>query len=107
MFQGQCAGEHRNPGRVNKVDDSAFSMRAPEEGRVPEGRTALGTTDAGAWNTIFRECDVKEVALPSTLREIGPELFVNCGSLRTVRVAKGCEAPAKQLVGKGVKVRNV
>ena len=44
------------------------------------------------------------MSLPSTLQEIGPELFVNCDSLETVRVAKGCKVQVKQLMGKGVKV---
>ena len=42
--------------------------------------------------------------LPSTLREVPQDIFKDCGSLRVVRVAKGCPLDIEKYVGENVKV---
>ena len=72
-----------------------------------EGRETLGMGEEGSdvWNALFRDCGVEEVVLPSTLREISPDIFKGCKSLKIVRVAKGCAVNVRKLVGFFVKVR--
>ena len=96
------------PARLNKIESSAFSeCKCLNRVEFMEGREALGTADTGVWNTIFQDCGIEEVVLPSTLREISPRVFVDCDALRTVLVARGCRARVRKLVGKGVKVQKM
>ena len=41
------------------------------------------------------------MVLPSTLREMSPEIFNDRGSLKIVRAAKGCAARVGDFVGSG------
>ena len=72
-----------------------------------EGREALGKDeeDIGIWNETFRVCGVEEIILPGTLREMSPDIFKNCNSLKTVRVAKGCSLDIRKFVGENVEVQ--
>ena len=72
-----------------------------------EGREVLGQNkeDAGIWNKMLRYCGVKEVVLPSTLREMSPDVFRDCESLKTVWVAEGCRIEVKDLVSRSVRVK--
>ena len=107
-FKSSALSSFAVPAMLNNVDGLSFAeCKNLKRVEFLEGRVALGTVDAGVWNAIFRECGVEEILLPSTLYEIGPNLFVNCDSLRTIRVAKGCKVQVKQLVGEDVKVRNM
>lgn len=95
------------PAALNSIDNSAFSgCERLKNIEFLEGRTALGTADTGAgvWDRIFRKCRVQTVALPSTLREMMPDIFCGCRSLRTVRVAKGCGVDVRKFVGESVEV---
>ena len=94
------------PATLNDIESSAF-LGCEHMKRIEflEGRTALEATDAGVWNTIFKECNVEEVVLPSTLREISPKVFGDCDSLRTVRVARDCSVDVEGLVGSRVEVK--
>ena len=53
---------------------------------------------------MFRGCGVKEVVLPSTLREMSPDIFRNCTDLKTVWVAEGCKVDVKKFVDNQVNV---
>ena len=72
-----------------------------------EGREVLGkdVEDTSVWNGIFRECRVEEIILPGTLREMSPNIFRDCDSLKTVRVAKGCSLDIRKFVGENVEVQ--
>ena len=72
-----------------------------------EGRETLGMGEEGSdvWNALFRDCGVEEVVLPSTLRELHPDIFRDCKRLRTVRVARGCAVKVRKFVGFLVRVR--
>ena len=72
-----------------------------------EGREVLGQNreDAGIWNKILRGCGVKEVVLPSTLREMSPDVLRDCEDLKTVWVAKGCKVKVKDFVSHSVRVK--
>ena len=72
-----------------------------------EGRETLGAGEEGSgiWNALFRNCGVEEVALPSTLREVSPDIFNGCSALKVVWVAKGCSLDVRQFVNDGVEVR--
>ena len=76
--------------RLNKIESSAFTeCKCLNRVEFMEGREALGTVDAGVWNAIFQDCGVEEVTLPNTLRDVSPDLFAGCYSLRVVRVKEG------------------
>lgn len=97
-FKSSALSSFAVPAMLNNVDGFSFAeCKNLKRVEFLEGRVALGTADTGAnvWNAIFRECGVEEVLLPSTLQEIGSNIFVNCNSLRTVRVAKGCKVQVK------------
>ena len=72
-----------------------------------EGRETFreNEEDVKNWNQFFRETEVEEITLPSTLREISPAIFDGCDSLKTVWVAKGYKAKVKKFVGTNVEVR--
>ena len=74
--------------------------------RFLEGREALGMGEEGSgiWNALFKDCGVEEVVLPSTLREVSPDIFRGCKSLKLVRVAKSCPLDIKKYVRKDVVV---
>ena len=57
------------------------------------------------WNRFLRDTGVEEVVLPGTLREISPEIFKDCDSLRTVRVAKDCPIDVESMIDSSVEVR--
>ena len=43
-------------------------------------------------NTMFYECEQLEyVELPSSLREIGTDVFVGCNSLRSIKIPQRVE----------------
>ena len=44
------------------------------------------------------------MVLPSTLKEMSPNMFSSCYALKTVRVALGCPVDIEKLVGSKVKV---
>ena len=69
-----------------------------------EGRETLGE-DSGVWNKILRDSRVEEIVLPSTLREMSPDVFRDCGSLKTVRVARACPLDVGGFVREGVEVQ--
>lgn len=73
----------------------------------PEGIESLGRDDksSDSWGELFKGSGVKEVVLPSTLREMSPNIFKDCGSLKTVWVAKGCKLNIRLLVGFFVRVK--
>lgn len=94
------------PAKLSKVDSSAFTgCERLKRVEFLEGRTTFGTVDDGVWNAIFKECNVEEVTLPSTLLEISPKVFEGCDSLMTVRVARDCPVDVEGLVGSRVKVK--
>ena len=74
-----------------------------------DGITALGGSSSSDehWKALFKESGVEEVVLPSTLREMTPNIFDGCDSLKTVWVAKGCRVKVRKLVGKDVEVRRM
>ena len=69
-----------------------------------EGTESLGKEDENSddWWRLFSFCGVEEVVLPSTLREISPNIFKNSGSLRTVWVTKDCPVCVESLVDSSV-----
>ena len=69
-----------------------------------EGRETL-REDSSIWNKIFRGSRVEEIVLPSTLRELPPDVFRDCGSLRVVRVARACPLDVGRFVREGVEVQ--
>lgn len=71
-----------------------------------EGTEVLGKDEKyfDVWSKLFRDSRVKEVVLPSTLREMHPDMFKDCSALKIVWVAKGCPLNVKSFVGSGVEV---
>ena len=69
-----------------------------------EGRETLGEKP-GVWNKLFRDSKVEEIMLPSTLRELPPDVFRDCKNLKVVWVARGCPLDVRKFVGEGVEVR--
>ena len=69
-----------------------------------EGRQTL-QQDSDIWNKIFRNSKVEEIVLPKTLKEMSPDIFKCCDSLKIVRVAKGCPINVKKFVKSGVDVQ--
>ena len=95
------------PAVLNTVDSSAFAscwnlLRV----EFMEGRETLGKDkeNSSGWNTLLRNKGIKVIVLPKTLRQISPNIFAGCDSLRTVQVGKGCPVDIKNLVGGTVNV---
>lgn len=96
------------PSTLAAISSSTFmSCKNLKKIEFREGRKVLGKSwkETDAWNTIFRKCGIKEVVLPSTLREMSPDIFKNCADLKTVRVAEGCRADVEDFVSSSVKVK--
>ena len=45
------------------------------------------------------------MVLPSTLREMSPDVLRDCEDLKTVWVAKGCRIEVKDFVNRSVRVK--
>ena len=115
MFKGEvfwkCALESVTiPSTLIIAEPKAFGACANlKRVEFSEGIKALGSDQLWEehWSELFRESGVEEVILPSTLREMRPDIFKGCSSLKTVRVAKGCRVKVKKFVEKDVKVRRM
>ena len=53
----------------------------------------------------FKESGVEEITLPSTLKEMGENVFKDCNNLKTIWVGEGCALDVRKYVGKDVEVR--
>ena len=53
----------------------------------------------------FNDSGIEKITLPSTLREIGENVFNTCPNLKTIWVEKGCTLDIKAFVDENVKVR--
>ena len=53
----------------------------------------------------FQDGALKEIVIPSTLREIGDNALERCDSLKIVHVGTGCALDIERLVGDTVTVR--
>ena len=63
------------PSKLNTIERRAFAgCKHLKKIEFLEGRETFGE-DVGVWNRLFRDCKVEEVALPSTLKEMSPEIF--------------------------------
>ena len=62
---------------LNDVGPSAFSKcDSLKQIAFLEGRAALRTkSNSNVWNRLFLESRVRELILPSTLKEISPDIF--------------------------------
>lgn len=77
-------GEYKLPQTVKQVSDYAFRDCNIEKFVFADGLTAIG-------QCAFYNCKVKEVVLPSTLKQLPSGLFQKCSSLTTVRLGKAIE----------------
>ena len=96
------------PSTLKVIERRAFEgCRNLKKVEFPEGMESLGggQESSDAWSRLFKDSEVREVALPSTLREMSPRVFKGCDSLRTVRVAKDCPVDVEGHVGNRVKVK--
>lgn len=96
------------PATLTKIEYGTRTMcKSTQRIEFLEGKEVLGKDqeDTSMWNTLFRECGVKEIILPSTLREMSPDIFRDCKDLKTVRVAKGSQIKVRKFVGITVRVR--
>ena len=96
------------PSTLKVIECRAFEgCKNLKKVEFPEGMESLGgpekSSDTGS--CLFKDSRVKEVVLPSTVREISPKVFGGCDSLRTVRVARDCPVDVEGLVGSRVKVK--
>ena len=98
----------RVPSTVTEIRSCVFA-RCSRLKRVEfaEGLEALGgcENDSDQCGWLFKGSGVQEVVLPSTLRQMSPDIFKGCDSLRVVRVARGCPLDVRKFVGSRVKVR--
>lgn len=95
------------PSTLKVIEPTAFERcKSVKRIKFLEGREVLGRDeeDAGVWNKVFRDGKVEEIALPSTLREMSSEIFRDCGSLKIVRVARGCPIDVGKFVDRKVEV---
>ena len=64
-----------------------------------------GDDDFNQCGWLSKGSGVQEVVLPGTLRQISPDMFKGCDSLRVVRVARGYPLDVRKFVDSRVKVR--
>ena len=96
------------PPTVREIRSSVFAHCSHlKRVEFAEGLEALGgcEDDSDQCGWLFKGSGVQEVVLPSTLREMSPDMFNGCDSLRVVRVARGCALDVRKFVGSRVKVR--
>lgn len=75
----------RLPSTLKAVEPSVFKdCKSVKRARFVDGREML-VEDAGVWSWPFWSCGVEEIVFPSTLREMPPEIFKGCESLRVMR----------------------
>lgn len=77
-------GEYKLPQTVKQVSDYAFRDCNIEKFVFADGLTAIG-------QCAFYNSKVKEVVLPSTLKQLPSGLFQKCSSLTTVRLGNAIE----------------
>ena len=108
VFAGCGIENIRIPSTLKLIEATAF-VGCKDLKRIEfiEGREVIGKDeeDTTIWNHMFRYCGVKEVVLPSTLREISPDVFRDCEYLKTVWIAEGCRIEVKDFVNLSVKVK--
>ena len=95
------------PSTLKVIEPTAFERcKSVKRIKFMEGKEVLGKDeeDAGVWNKVFRDGKVEEIVLPSTLREMSPEIFRDCGSLKIVRVARDCPIDVGKFVSGKVEV---
>lgn len=104
----ECALENLSiPATLRALDSDVFKGCRARVVEFLEGWEVLGQGEGGAgvWGRLLRDGGVEEVVLPGTLREVGPNIFKGCRSLRVVRVARGCRVKVRKLVDRFVRVR--
>lgn len=77
-------GEYTLPSTVTTVGDYAFRNCRIETFRFADGLTSIG-------KYAFYNSSVKEVSLPSTVKQIPTGLFQKCANLTTVHLGKNTE----------------
>lgn len=77
-------GEYTLPSTVTTVGDYAFRNCRIETFHFADGLTSIG-------KYAFYNSSVKEVSLPSTVKQIPTELFQKCADLTTVHLGKNTE----------------
>lgn len=77
-------GEYTLPSTVTTVGDYAFRNCRIETFHFADGLTSIG-------KYAFYNSSVKEVSLPSTVKQIPTGLFQKCGDLTTVHLGKNTE----------------
>ena len=65
---------------------------------IPSGVRYIG-------KKCFKNSGIEETTLPSTLEEVGDDVFEDCASLSTVWVEEDCTLDVGQYVSRSVEVR--
>ena len=88
------------PPRLRRIESGAFSSCEKLKRVVlNEGLEKIGDQCKGPYcSGAFGGIGVKEITLPSTLKQIDMHTFKDCDSLRTIYVRNGCRADLSQLI---------
>ena len=95
------------PPSLLEIEDSAFEMCwALKRVTLNEGIMMLGRGDSLPENFggIFQDSGVEDVTLPGLLREMSPNTFSGCKSLRAIWVGEGCTVDVRKYVDASVRV---
>ena len=84
------------PASLRTISQGSFSLcESLKTARFAEGLEVLGTdeypVDNSTWLGVFERSVLKNILLPSTLRRIEYSAFVQCKSLKTVKLPDGLE----------------
>ena len=107
-FCGSRIENIRIPSTLKVVGHDTFRFcESLKRVEFAEGTESLGKDDENSdgWQSCFEFSSIEEVVFPGTLKEVWPDIFKYCKSLKTVRVAKDCPVCVEKLVGSNVEVR--
>ena len=99
-FSKTCLADVKFPASLRKIAHTAFSqcahLRAVEFGEGMEVlRTGEWSEEDISWPGIFTTCQLEEVRLPSTLKQIEPGVFRGCKNLKSISLPNGLERIGK------------
>lgn len=85
------------PSTLKVIEPSIFEeCKGVKRIELMEGWETFGKNQ-GVWNKIFRDGKIEEIVFPSTLKDMPPDLFMNCTHLKTVRAPEGYDINIKAL----------
>lgn len=96
VFAGTALTSFVSPPCLRKIAAGAFSgCMCLRTVRLNEGVQVL----EDGWLGVFQNSGIEEVYIPSTLKYVGSNTFLNCFNLRRVYVMRGCRVDVRRYIG--------